>query len=68
MEITKGIHTVAEILDLCGIVIDPTYDRRRISIGGLKFQEPDEIIRVPENALTLEVTLDGQTHTEFTVV
>lgn len=65
MEISAGIHTFKEVLDLAGLEVDQNFDRRRISVGGLSFDDPEEKFRVVGEELV--VLLDGEGHSTFTV-
>lgn len=66
--IRPGLYDVQTILTHCGLVVDDSYDRRRIKLGGLGFDSLDEQLRIPDTAETFVVTVDGQPHTTFTVV
>lgn len=67
MEIAPGIYTIQDILSRCDLVVDDSYDRRRIKVGGLGFDDTAETFRVPATASELVVTLDGAEHATFTV-
>ena len=67
MEVSTGIHTFGEVLELASIEVDQSFDRRRISVGGLTFDDPAETFKVPEGASELVIKLDGVEHATFTV-
>lgn len=66
MELSAGIHTVQEILDLVGLEVDDSFDRRRIKISGLGFDYTDKPIRVVGESF--DVTLDGEVFATVTVL
>lgn len=53
-----GIYTFQQVLDQFGIELPE--DRRRIKVGGLGFDSPDQTFRVPETTAKLEITLDSE--------
>jgi hypothetical protein len=67
MTLEPRVYTFKEILDQAGLVVDDTYDRRRIKVGGLGFDSIDETFKVPEAANELELTLDGEVYAPFPV-
>jgi hypothetical protein len=64
-EIPTGIYTIGEVLGQCKMDVDESYDRRRITVGGLGFDSLDEKLRVVGDRLV--VMLDGQPHNVFKV-
>lgn len=67
MTVEPRIYTFQEVLQMAGINVDDRFDRRRIKVAGLSFDDVNETFRVPEAADELVVTLDGEAHTTFTV-
>lgn len=65
--IQPGLYTVSDLLALCNIAVNEGYDRRRIKLGGLGFDNLDERLRIPESATTFDVTIDGVSNKTFIV-
>jgi len=64
-----GKYTVKELLDRAGVVphevaaVDYNadgWDRRKIRVGGLPFDDLDDVVEIPEGATDLEITVDGE--------
>jgi hypothetical protein len=75
--IAPGIYTFNEVFGLADFDFatealtsteDNEYvDHRRVQVGGLSFDDPDQIFRVPESADEVEITLDGAAVATLTV-
>lgn len=70
MAIDPGFYTVQQLLDLAGV--DPAeaakvdyndrgWDSNLLRVGGLRFDELDEVINVPEAAIEVVVEANGET-------
>jgi hypothetical protein len=66
-EIKAGKYTVQDLLDAADFDVkteaavdynESGYDLRRVQVGGLPFNDLEQVIEVPESATEVEVTLD----------
>lgn len=55
----SGSYTVEQIMAELEFSMDGITDYRRVKVGGLGFDDLSKVIRVPESAETIEITLDG---------
>lgn len=69
MALDPGGYTVGELLQRAGVnheeVASVDYNNRgwdanRLRIGGLRFDELDDVVAVPEGAETVEISVDGE--------
>lgn len=69
MALDPGGYTVGELLrradvdheELAAVDYnDRGWDANRIRIGGLRFDELDDVVSVPEGAEVVEITVDGE--------
>ena len=68
-EIEAGKYTIQQIFDTVGFDFAVAEDdRRRVKVGGLGFIEFEDLIRIPDSASVLEITLDGEVVVSATVV
>jgi len=67
--ISPGNYSIRELLDAAGFdfmneaAVDYNadgWDRRRIRVGGLSFDDLDERIIVPESADSVSISVDGE--------
>lgn len=76
--IAPGFYTFQQVFDTLGFDVNEKaaveyessgagVDYRRVKVGGLGFDDPDQTIHVPESAKTLEVTLDDEVVAKATV-
>lgn len=75
-DIQAGTYTVQEVLDKAGFdfkekaaadYLNGEPDHRRVRVGGLSFDDPNETVTVPTTADELVVTLDGKEHATLKV-
>ena len=70
-KISPGVHTFQEILDRAGVDFQKAVtvenedgstrvDHRRVLVGGLGFDDPNQIFNVPEEGDPIEVRVDGK--------
>lgn len=77
-KITPGIYTYGELVDLAGVDLDKSVevenadgsirvDFRRINVGGLTFDHPDNTIVVGEDSESVEVRVEGKLEGKLSV-
>ena len=69
MALDPGGYTVGELLRRAGVdhadvaavdYNDRGWDANRLRIGGLRFDELEDVVSVPEGAEVVEITVDGE--------
>lgn len=60
-KLTPGIYTYGEILKLANFDLKAKAesDFRRVTVGGLHFDDPNNVFVVPESASRVDISLDG---------
>jgi len=74
--ISPGTYTFQQVFDLAGFDLaseaaaeynDGNVDHRRVKVGRLGFDSPDELFVVPAAAETVDIELDGKVVSTLTV-
>jgi hypothetical protein len=68
--VTPGLHSFAEVLERAEFDLDehatvdygagPFVDHRRVTVGGLTFDDPNNVFVVPEDADRVEIRVEGE--------
>lgn len=76
-DISPGTYSVRELLDAAGLdYMDAAsveynadgWDRRRIRVGGLSFDDLEERVVVPDSAASVSISVDGDEAASINVV